>query len=57
MTAQFFATEAEQTRINGTPRRRLVPIETLNEIVLTLCGPAGAYITGSLINLDDGQSL
>jgi NAD(P)-dependent dehydrogenase (short-subunit alcohol dehydrogenase family) len=57
MTEEWFGTEAGQAQINSTPRRRLVPIETLDDIVLTLCGPAGAYITGSLITLDDGQSL
>jgi NAD(P)-dependent dehydrogenase (short-subunit alcohol dehydrogenase family) len=57
MTDEWFATEAGQAQLKSWPRRRLVEIEALDDIMLALCGRPGRFITGSLITVDDGQSL
>jgi len=57
MTDEWFASEAGQAQLKNWPRRRLIEIEALDDIMLALCGPAGRFITGSLVTIDDGQSL
>jgi NAD(P)-dependent dehydrogenase (short-subunit alcohol dehydrogenase family) len=41
----------------GFPRRRVMPIEALDPMLLYLCSDAARYVTGSVLTLDDGQTL
>jgi NAD(P)-dependent dehydrogenase (short-subunit alcohol dehydrogenase family) len=53
----WFASEGGQAQIASFPRKRLQPIESLDAIVLHLCSDASFAMTGSVITIDDGQSL
>ena len=53
----WFATEGGQAQIAGFPRRRLMDARRLDEAFMLLAGPAASAITGTLITVDDGQSL
>ncbi len=57
INADWFATEGGQKQIKGFPRRRLMDEGALDEALLMLCGPAARFITGTLIAIEDGQSL
>ena len=57
MADEWFASEAGKAQIAGFPRRRLQPIESLDHMVLHLCSDASSAMTGSVITIDDGQSL
>ncbi|MBW8755059.1 MAG: SDR family NAD(P)-dependent oxidoreductase [Sphingomonadales bacterium] len=57
MAADWFASESGKAQIATFPRRRLQPIESLDDMVLYLCSDASFGMTGSVITLDDGQSL
>ena len=53
----WFATEGGKAQIAGFPRRRLMDAGRLDEAFMLLAGPAASAITGTLITVDDGQSL
>jgi NAD(P)-dependent dehydrogenase (short-subunit alcohol dehydrogenase family) len=53
----WWPTEGGQKQLKGFPRRRLMDASDLDEAFLLLAGPAANAITGSLITVDDGQSL
>lgn len=53
----WWPTEGGQKQLKGFPRRRLMNPEDLDAAFLMLVGPAAKAITGSLITIDDGQSL
>jgi NAD(P)-dependent dehydrogenase (short-subunit alcohol dehydrogenase family) len=53
----WFASEGGQAQIASFPRKRLQPIESLDAMVLHLCSDASSAMTGSVITIDDGQSL
>lgn len=57
INAHWFATEGGARQIKGFPRRRLMDVSGLDEAFLLLAGPGAKAITGSLITVDDGQSL
>lgn len=57
INADWFATEGGQKQLKGFPRRRLAEASDLDAALLMLAGPAARAITGSLITVDDGQSL
>ena len=57
LNSDWFASDGGAAQIRSWPRRRMIPIDTLDDIFLTLCGKPGRYITGSLFTIDDGQSL
>lgn len=57
INSDWFGTEGGQKQVRGFPRRRLMGIEGLDEAFLLLAGPGARAITGSLITVDDGQSL
>lgn len=57
INSDWFATEAGQKQIRGFPRRRLMEATDLDAALLMLSGPAAAAITGTLVTVDDGQSL
>jgi NAD(P)-dependent dehydrogenase (short-subunit alcohol dehydrogenase family) len=57
MADKWFASDAGKAQIASFPRKRLQPIESLDEIILHLCSDASAAMTGSVITIDDGHSL
>jgi NAD(P)-dependent dehydrogenase (short-subunit alcohol dehydrogenase family) len=57
MADEWFSSEAGKAQIASFPRKRLQPIESLDEIVLHLCSDASDAMTGSVITIDDGHSL
>jgi NAD(P)-dependent dehydrogenase (short-subunit alcohol dehydrogenase family) len=57
LNAHWFAAEGGEKQLRGWPRRRLMDAEDLDEALLMLTGPGARHITGSVITLDDGQTL
>lgn len=57
INADWFATDAGKAQIEGFPRRRLMDGDALDQALLLLAGPAARFITGTVITVDDGQSL
>lgn len=57
LNAHWFAAEGGQKQLKGWPRRRLMDAHDLDEALLMLTGPGARHITGSVITLDDGQTL
>lgn len=57
LAGEWFASDAGKAQIAGFHRRRLQPIESLDEIALFLLSDASEAMTGSAVTLDDGQSL
>lgn len=53
----WWPTEGGQKQLKGFPRRRLMDASDLDAAFLMLAGPAARAITGSVITVDDGQSL
>jgi NAD(P)-dependent dehydrogenase (short-subunit alcohol dehydrogenase family) len=57
LNAHWFAEDGGQKQLRGWPRRRLMDAQDLDAAVMMLVGPGARHITGSIITLDDGQSL
>ena len=57
LLGDWFASEAGQAQVASWPRRRLLGIGSLDEIVLFLAGDKSSHVTGTAIAIDDGQSL
>lgn len=57
INADWFATDPGRAQINGFPRRRLMDEDALDQALMLLAGPAARFITGSILTVDDGQSL
>lgn len=57
INGDWFDTEGGAKQIAGWHRRRLLPIDALDETVLFLGSDASAHVTGAVIDIDDGQSL
>lgn len=57
INADWFATEGGQKQMKSFPRRRLMEAGDLDAALMMLCGPAARAITGTVITVDDGQSL
>jgi len=57
INADWWPTEGGQKQLRGFPRRRLMDASDLDAAFLMLVGPAARAITGSVITVDDGQSL
>ncbi len=57
LNAHWFAAEGGQKQLRGWPRRRLMDAADLDQALLMLVGPGARHITGSIITLDDGQTL
>lgn len=51
----MFQTPAGRKIVEGMPRRRLGTPEALDAALLMLASPAGAFMTGSTLAVDDGQ--
>jgi NAD(P)-dependent dehydrogenase (short-subunit alcohol dehydrogenase family) len=57
INSDWFQEEGGQKQIKGFPRRRLMEDDVLDEALLMLAGRRAHFITGTLITIDDGQSL
>lgn len=57
LNADWLNSEGGQRMIQGFPRRRLMRPDDLDAALALLLAPAAAFITGTVITLDDGQSL
>lgn len=57
LNRDWFASEQGQAQIRSFPRRRLAQEEDLDDTLLLLASDRSRAITGSLITVDDGQSL
>lgn len=57
INSDWFKTEGGQKQLKGFPRRRLMEPDDLDAALLMLCGPAARAITGTVVTIDDGQSL
>jgi len=57
INADWWRTEGGEKQLNRFPRRRLMQAEDLDAAFLMLAGPAASAISGSLITIDDGQTL
>lgn len=57
INADWFQEEGGQKQIKGFPRRRLMDGDVLDEALLMLAGRRAHFITGTLITIDDGQTL
>ncbi|MBP7818123.1 MAG: SDR family oxidoreductase [Phenylobacterium sp.] len=53
----WWGTEGGQKQLKGFPRRRLMEASDLDAAFMMLCGPAARAIAGTVITIDDGQSL
>lgn len=54
---EWFASEGGKQQIAGFHRRRMQPIESLDEPVLYFLSDASSCTTGTVMTIDDGQSL
>lgn len=57
INSDWFHTEGGQKQIKGFPRRRLMDEDVLDEALLMLAGRRAHFITGTMITIDDGQTL
>ncbi len=57
INGDWFDTEAGRKQIAGFNRRRLMPQDGLDAMLLYLASDASAAVTGASFTLDDGQSL
>lgn len=57
INASWWPTEGGAKQLKGFPRRRLMDAEDLDMAFLMLAGPAAKRITGTIVTVDDGQSL
>jgi NAD(P)-dependent dehydrogenase (short-subunit alcohol dehydrogenase family) len=54
---EWFDSDAGRKQIEGFHRRRLLEPEALDDIILFLSGDSSRAVTGTVIDIDDGQSL
>ena len=57
INGDWFDTDGGKAHIAGFHRRRLMPIDGLDDLLLYFASDATAMVTGSVIDVDDGQSL
>lgn len=54
---RWFEMEGGQKQVQRFPRRRVMPIDSLDPMLLYLCADASRFVTGAAFTIDDGQSL
>jgi NAD(P)-dependent dehydrogenase (short-subunit alcohol dehydrogenase family) len=57
LNAEWFSSEGGRRQIAKWPRRRLMAADSLDGMLLYLASDASAHVTGSVMKVDDGQSL
>jgi len=54
---ELWTVDRGKAMLNAFPRRRLCDLDVLDPMILYFCSDASRQITGSVIDIDDGQSL
>jgi NAD(P)-dependent dehydrogenase (short-subunit alcohol dehydrogenase family) len=57
INAEWLQQEGGRKMLQAFPRRRVIEIGALDQMIVFLSSPASAHVTGSLFTIDDGQSL
>jgi NAD(P)-dependent dehydrogenase (short-subunit alcohol dehydrogenase family) len=57
LTEQTFSSDRGRAIIEGFPRRRLLDADALDTMLLYLCSDASRQVTGTVVTIDDGQTL
>ena len=57
LNSEWFESEGGKKQINSFPRKKLMEEENLDAMMLLLASDRSSAITGSLLTVDDGQSL
>lgn len=57
INGEWFDSDQGKAQIASFHRKRLMPIEALDKMILFLCGGGSEYVTGSVFKIDDGQAL
>lgn len=57
INAEWLAEPGGQKMVQGFPRRRVMGADALDGALLGILSPAGAWQTGSVVQVDDGQGL
>ncbi|WP_370177897.1 SDR family NAD(P)-dependent oxidoreductase [Alteriqipengyuania sp.] len=57
LVGDWFDSEGGKAQVASWPRRRIMGIDALDDLVLYLSSDASGHITGSVFTVDDGQSL
>ena len=57
IAGDWFQTDGGAKQIAGWHRRRLMPLDVLDPVLTYFASDASASVTGSVIDIDDGQSL
>lgn len=57
LNEEWFASEGGRKQVSRFPRKRLGEEQDLDGMLLLLASPQSRFITGSVITVDDGQSL
>jgi NAD(P)-dependent dehydrogenase (short-subunit alcohol dehydrogenase family) len=57
INTDWLSTDGGQRMLKGFARRRLLRAEDLDGLTLQLSSDASRYVTGSIVTIDDGQSL
>ncbi len=57
LNGDWFRTDAGARQIAKWPRRRLMAEDSLDEALVYLCSDQSLHVTGSVMTIDDGQSL
>lgn len=57
INSEFFKTEAGQKSIARFPRARIGKVEDLDGIIALMLDPRSGFMTGAIVNVDDGQLL
>lgn len=57
IAGDWFETEGGRRQIASWHRRRMIPAEALDQVMLFLASDASQFVTGATITVDDGQAL
>tara|TARA_B100000678_G_scaffold24065_1_gene18284 strand:+ start:113 stop:883 length:771 start_codon:yes stop_codon:yes gene_type:complete len=57
LVGDWFDSEGGKAQIASWPRRRIMGIDALDDLILFLSSDASKYVTGANFTIDDGQSL
>lgn len=57
LNGAWFDTAGGTAQIAGFHRRRLMDVEALDDLLLFLASPRSKWVTGAVVDVDDGQSL
>lgn len=56
LNSEWFSSENGKKQIAGFPRKRLIDVEDMSELIIYLSSDYSKSVTGSIFTIDDGQS-